>query len=118
MAGAGRVPGTVTLQTRSLLGAMFYLSQGIDVPASHVESGWVATTPGEDWSAVTSKLMHIRTSETRPDSATVAVRYRDWWYYIDDSDVSSKATFAMLAYLFAIQSGGRDSRGPALTIGL
>lgn len=116
--GARREPNVLTVETRSLLGAMFYLSQGIDVPAPHAEQGLVAMTPGMMWDNVTDELFHVRTSQSRPANATVAVRYRDWWYYIDDSDVNSKGTFAMLSFLFAIQSGGRDSRGPALTIGL
>ena len=116
--GGRRIPGTITIETRSLLGAMFYLSQGIDVPAPHSEKGWVANTPGADWSSVMDELFHVRSSPSEPQEAAVAVFYRDWWYYIDESDISSKATFAMLSYLFAVQSGSRDSRGPALTIGL
>lgn len=117
-AGARREPGAVTVETRSMLGAMFYLSQGIDVPDEHAARGFATRTPGAEWDETMRDLFHVRTSTSRPDAAAVAVRHRGWWYWIDDGDRSSKATFAMLSYLFAIQSGERDARGPALTIGL
>ena len=117
-AGGRREPGVVSVETRSLLGAMFYLSQGVDLPAPHAAEGRAVTTPGAGWNAYMAGLFHVRSTAARPADAVVAVRYRGWWYSIDDSDISSKATFAMLSYLFAVQSGDRSTRGPALTIGL
>jgi hypothetical protein len=31
-----------------------------------------------------------------PASANVAVKYRGWWYYIDDRDAQSKATLGIV----------------------
>ena len=60
--------------------------------------------------------MHIRSSPTPPENASVAVSYRDSWFYIDDSDLDSKSTFSMLGQLFAVQSGNATGMVPVLTI--
>ena len=40
-----------------------------------------------------------------PACAAVAVRYRDHWFYIDDRDRDSKATFALLLELSRLELG-------------
>ncbi len=112
----------IVLVTRSLLGMLFYLSQAIDMPASHEAAGLVTVTRGEngeafDWSDVTEGLLHIRSSEEEPEGAAIAVPYRGWWFYISDNDLTSKSTFALLAQLYALQSGDPISGGaPVPTI--
>ena len=47
----------------------------------------------------------------------MAIPYRDHWFYIDDRDADSKATFSLLMQLFALQAGqGGDTSAPVLTI--
>jgi hypothetical protein len=51
-----------------------------------------------------------------PKCAFVAVRYRDYWYYIDDRDQTSKSTFALVTQLNRLDFG-RDAPGaPFLTL--
>ncbi len=117
-AGNAPVPGRLTVETRSVLGAMFYLAQGVEVPEGDALDGRVTVTRDFDWAELTGDVLRIRSASRRPDDAAVAVRYRGHWFYVDDADLSSKATFALLSYLFAIQSGGRSALQPALTIPL
>jgi len=65
---------------------------------------------------VTGGLMHIHSSRQEPKNAYVAVRYRGNWFYIDDSDLTSKSTFSLLTQLFALQTGEIKSTGPILTL--
>lgn len=52
-----------------------------------------------------------------PPCAYVAVRYRGYWYYIDDCDSASKATFAHMLQLSRLDFGHRRSTGaPVLTL--
>ena len=44
------------------------------------------------------------------------VRYRDTWFYIDDADLNSKATFGLLEQLFNLQAGEVATTGPVLTL--
>jgi len=100
----------VVVVTRSLLGVLFFLCHAVEVPEDHADAGVVTVTRGEgdalfDWSEVTDGLLQIHSSRGRPSGAAVAVHYRGHWFYISDDDLSSKSTFALLAQLYALQSG-------------
>jgi len=113
----------LTLTPRSLLGALFYLSQGVAAPERHRAEGRVTVTRDAsgaafDWGQVVGELLQVRSTSRRPRNAAVAVRHRDWWYYIDDTDLNSKATFALLGQVFALQAGTAEGSSPVLTLGL
>ncbi len=120
----GRVgEGQLSLATRSLLGVLYYLSQGVDVPAADVEAGRVTRTltpSGEvfDWSQVTRDLFRVRVADELPPGAWVRVRYRNHWFYIPDDDLESKTTFGLLTQLFSLQAGGAHGLAPTLTLGI
>jgi len=109
---------------RSTAQVFFYLANGIDVPAEHVAAGLaplaldpVGTT--FDMQAVTDGLFHVYTCEGRkpPPTAYVAVKYRGYWYYIDDRDQASKTTFALVLQLARIDFGSPEpTGGPFLTL--
>ena len=116
-------PTTLAMQTRSLLGVFHFLSNAVESPKSHADAGWVVTTrdaEGEefDWTEVTGNLMRIQYQQNKPGSAFVTIPYRGGWFYIDDSDLNSKATFGLLTYLFYLQAGDIKSFAPTLTLPL
>jgi hypothetical protein len=113
----------IGIETRSLMGVLFYLSQGVEVPPADEERGVVTVTRYEDgtvfdWSKVTGNLLTVRTQATRPSQASVAVQYRGQWFYIDDADLPSKSTFALLDQLFALQAGEIEKVQPLFTLPL
>jgi hypothetical protein len=100
---------------------MFYLSQAVDVPADHRDTGRVTRTLRPDgreldWQEVVGSLMDIKVSAQPPADAFVATRYRDHWFYIDDRDRDSKSTFSLLRQLIALQGGEVKGNAPVLTI--
>ena len=112
---------SVILETRSLMGVLFYLSHGIEVPPSHAKRGLVTRTIDEhsepfDWAGVTGDLLRIRSQATKPAHAAVATYYRGTWFYIDDAELNSKSTFALLSQLFALKAGVEQHEGPVLTL--
>ena len=116
---------TLSLEPRSLMGVMYYLSHAIRVPPPHEECGLVRLTMHEkdgfqrvfDWAELTGDLLYVHWSDKRPDGAAVAVKYRDVWFYIDDRDQRSKATFTLLMQLFELQAGGgATGTKPVLTL--
>ena len=114
-------PARVPVVPRSLLGTMYFLSQAVEAPPSHAESGLVNATHDErgelfDWSDVTGDLFRVRSSDERPQGAFVAVRYRGAWFWIDDADLESKSTFGLLAQLFSLQAGRVNLTSPLLTL--
>lgn len=115
-------PRYVWVQTRSLLGVMYYLSQGVEVPESHVEKGRVTVTYNPDgsrfdWKKLTGSLLQVRYNEGfQPKGFSVAVPHRGTWFYIDDADLNSKSTFSLLSQIFSLQAGKVPSSAPLLTL--
>ena len=99
--------------TRSLLGIMFYLSQAVEVPEPDLEEGRVVVTKTDNggvfnWTEVTGGLLRIHNSLNRPEDASLLIFYRNYWFYINDSDLISKSTFSLLAQIYALQAGEQD----------
>jgi hypothetical protein len=57
-----------------------------------------------------------RVADARPPGALLAVRSRDSWFYIDDRDFRSKATFVLLSQIYALQGVPPATGSPALTL--
>ena len=100
---------------------MYYLSQGVQVPEAHISKGLVTVTRSSDggefdWQDVLEGMINVRVSAWPPGDAFIRVRYRNYWYYIAESDNNSKSTFSLLMQLFSLQAGGDKTGGPILTI--
>ena len=112
---------SLSVETRSLLGILFLLSQSVEVPERDMRAGKVTVTRDEtgspfDWRNVTGDLLRIQSAPTISVHAAVAVQYRGSWFYIDDTDLGSKSTFSLLSQLFALQAGKIDRLVPLLTL--
>jgi hypothetical protein len=108
---------------RSTIQALYYLSRGVDVPLEHAACGVAPVTVGPDgevfdWTLVTQGLFLVRACKQhhRPEHAQVAVRYRGYWFYIDDRDQDTKATFSLVAHLVRLNVAERRAGGPVLTL--
>ncbi len=116
-------PQHIRVETRSLLGVMYYLSHGVESPEEDRAGGKVTLTrhsSGEpfDWAVVTGDILKIHSQSSRPQQAAISVNYRNSWFFIDDSDLESKSTFSLLAQIFSLQSGNAKDMGPQLTLPL
>ena len=114
----------LNIETRSILEIMYFLSHTVQVPREHEASGLVTVTAdlaGQpfNWQRLNGDLLQIYVASHRPPSAVISVRYRDYWFYIDDRDLESKATFSLLLQLYnlEIRSGGA-TRVPILALGV
>jgi hypothetical protein len=114
---------SLDLETRSLLQTLYYVSHGVEVPADHQARGLVTVTrdaAGQpfDWHVVMRDLFHVHTTggKERPGNAHVAVNYRGHWFYVDESDQDTKATFSLLVELSRLELSGKTGPGPQLTL--
>jgi hypothetical protein len=114
---------SIDLETRSLLQALYYVSHGVDIPAEHSTAGLVTVTrdpSGQpfDWRLVTDGLFRVHSvkRDERPPNAHVAVPYRDYWFYIDETDQETKATFSLLMELSRLELTGKTGAAPVLTL--
>lgn len=110
------------VSTRSFKESMYYLSHVIEVPESHYEKGFVRETLDEDgnrfdWKEMVGDLFQVHYSRLPPRNTAVSVKHRGHWFYVDDSDISSKATFNLLLELFNLEiRAGGGAQIPLLTI--
>jgi len=120
------IPPTAELRIvpRSTAQVLYYMANGIEVPVDHVCAGLINPIISPDGQAfdtrkITEGLFQIHTCKGHkpPPTSYVAIHYRGYWYYIDDCDSASKATFSLVLHLsrldFARQSLGAS---PALTL--
>ncbi len=69
-----------------------------------------------DWGELHQKQIKIQWSRSRPDGAYIAIQNRDYWFFIEDSDLDSKSTFLLLQILADLQAGNTPSGAPVLTL--
>ncbi len=107
--------GGIAVTTSSIYDLIEMLSASIDVPEDHDESGLAINypTPG-----LAGKEVHIFRADKRPTNASVAVKYRQSWFYIDETDQSTKLMFRVLRTLWKdrIASTTQLQSAPVLTI--
>jgi hypothetical protein len=124
----GDTPGGVSvldLEPRSLLQAMYFASHGVDVPPEHSAAGLARTTLTDDgsvfnWKDVTFNLFHVKSAggDAPPNDAHVSVRYQGRWFYIDQADHDTKATFSLLLEMTRLDLQGKQGDQPLLTLPL
>lgn len=110
--------GDIGVMPRSLLGCMYYLSLGVDVP----DKDCIPMTKKRDgacfdWREMIGDLITVHSSRKQPQNAAVMVKYRGFWYYIKEEDMSSKRTFCLLMQLYNFHATNTGNQsGPVLTL--
>lgn len=113
------------LETRSLLQVLFFVSQGVDVPREHLADGSAPRTGGYDgrdfdWQQVLGGLFRVCSVKAKkpPPTAHVAIQYKGYWFYIDERDRDTKATFALLLEVSRLELEATENQAPILTLPL
>ena len=109
----------IAILSRSILEILIDLASNIDVPPEHVEQKRVAPTMPPEMTPAGAEippLIRVHSASRRPADSFAAVRYRKHWYWIDDRDVRSKASFTFLMFIFSLtETQGKDG-APIVTI--
>ncbi len=106
----------IAMTTRTMLGIMIELGMDIELPAGHAASGRTLPFPRPTGDAKWEALIHVRSGPARPADSYVAVPYKGYWYWVDDTDLSSKRTFTFLMILFSLAETGQTSVAPVVTV--
>jgi len=108
----------IVLLTRSILEILVELSAGIEVPPAHLTEGRAIPipSPGPDATRLDYPLVRIHSSGEAPGDAFAAVRYRNYWFWIDDRDLGSKRVFTFLMMFSSLAETGAVPRVPVITI--
>ena len=108
----------IAILSRSMLKIMTELGSHIEVPERDVTENRVRPTLIENTDAFPdlNPLIRIQSNIEKPADAFVAVRYRDYWFWIDDRDFPSKRVFSFLMILFTLAETGGSEHAPIVTI--
>jgi hypothetical protein len=105
----------IAMLTRSMLQIMIELASYIDVPAKDIDEGRVAKFSDRNATDM-PPLIRIQSGASHPKDALVSIRYRDNWFWIDDTDLDSKRVFSFLMMLFSLTETGDKSGAPIVTV--
>ena len=119
-----RVPsGELMIMPRSSSQVLYYLANGIEVPPEHVANGFIQPIRDPEGKVVDPREItrgvfeaHVCQGHRPPPNAYVAVKYRDFWYYIDDRDQASKATITLMLQLNRLDFANDRPAAPFLTL--
>jgi hypothetical protein len=108
---------SITIRTRSLLGATVYLSQGVEVPEEHIALDLATREwPPGNTAIDIGDLFRLHHSTTRPD-ARLAAQHRGYWFYLSDTDFASRYAFFTLAELVGLGLSQTPAQAaPVLTL--
>ena len=107
--------GLLSIRTRSLLGAMAYLSNAVDVPEIHKQSG--LADENDSAASTVNDILQVRVSASPIDNAFLSVPYRGFWFYIAEDDMTSRRSLGLLTSLARLTIGaGGAQHVPILTL--
>ena len=108
----------IGMRGRSMMEILQVASKEVLVPEEHIERGAATPNPPHDVSSSTgaTNWFVIKSSDSVPENSTLKIEYRGKWFYIEDTDLQSRETFAMLTALFAVVGGTVPGAHPVLTL--
>lgn len=116
----GAVPekdDVVAVQTRSGFHIMVQLGSNVEVPAEHVaERRTYPPFQAPESAQSLPPLIRIHADNSLSDYAFSAVKYRDYWYWIDDRDLRSKRVFTFLMIIMTLAEKDEKVQPPIVTI--
>jgi hypothetical protein len=88
----------------------------VNVPAAHVEDR-SAVAPLEVAAGERShEVVRIHSGSEEPANADAAIRYRDRWFWIDNSDWQTKRALTAVMFFFTLAGTGSGENLPLVTI--
>lgn len=111
----------LAINTRSMLELMQEMGLGVEVPAAHRKKARATPAAPADGSdhgrePEYQPMVRIRSGAAAPEDAYTAIRYKDYWFWIDDEDEQTKRLFTFLMILFSLSETSTPVGAPLLSI--
>jgi hypothetical protein len=108
----------IAIQTRSGFQILNHLGANVEVPPEHIKEHRTYSPIPEsgDMTRSLPPLIKIHAEKSQPADAFAAVRYHDYWYWIDDRDYRSKGVFTFLMIILTLADKEDRVQAPIVTI--
>ena len=108
----------IALHTRSGFQVLNELAARASVPPEHVAEHRTVEEKalGSDKEFILPPIISIHSGKTSPSDSFTQVRYRDYWFWVDDRDFSSKSILSFLMMILTLSDSGKKVQPPILTI--
>ena len=107
----------LAVNSRSMLQIMQAFASRLDVPDAHLKdhSAWPSL---ENAPAAESRQQNprIHSGKDKPANAFAAVRYRDYWFWVDNGDLQTKRALTVVMFFFTLVDTGSPEKLPLITI--
>ncbi len=106
----------LAVNSRSMLQIMAAFSSYLDVPEADLKDH--RAVPGFEQAAPGNRgdVACIHSGKAKPAHAFAAVHYRDYWFWVDDSDLLTKRALTTVMFLFTLAETGEAAKLPLVTI--
>jgi len=106
----------LAVNSRSMLQIMGAFASYLDVPEAHLKEH--RAMPAFENVAPNSRRngVRIHSGKDKPGAAFAAVRYRDYWFWIDDGDWQTKRALTAVMFFFTLAETGGSEKLPLITI--
>jgi hypothetical protein len=89
----------------------------VEVPEAHLKdhSAWPSF---ENASTAESRQQNVRihSGKEKPAAVYAAVRYRDYWFWVDNGDRQTKRALTVVMFFFTLAETGGTEKLPLITI--
>jgi hypothetical protein len=106
--------GELAVNSRSMMQILLAFASYVDVPQAHLQDHSAAPAPDD----VDAKAARVRilSGKDKPADAFAAVKYRGYWFWIDQGDFQTKRALWAIMFFFTLAESSGDEKLPLITI--
>jgi len=107
----------LAVNSRSMLQIMQAFASYLDVPEAHLKDR--SAVPGFENAPTAESVqsnVRIHSGKEKPAGAFAAVRYRDYWFWVDNGDRQTKRALTAVMFFFTLAETGSPEKLPLVTI--
>jgi hypothetical protein len=108
--------GEIAVNSRSMLQIMTTFASHVEAPDAHELKNATLGESERGGEQDPAGNVQIHSGDAKPADAYVTVKYRNRWYWIDDSDAETKRALAAIMLLFTLTDEVGNESVPLITI--
>ena len=108
--------GELAVNSRSIIQIMGAFASYAEMPEEDLKDGRAVPMPPAPETKEGQRRVSIHCSKDKPTDAFAAVRYRSYWFWIDNRDWYSKRAFTAIMFFFTLADTGESAKLPLVTI--